>query len=311
MEKKKGSSTKKEALKIIACCLFFSIGTTSSVCTQNSEYLNQKPPGFVPKIFAPGLISIANESEFGSVFNKDATEFYYGVDRDGKSEIRFTRLVDTTWKAPKTLLSHEKYSCNDPFLSPDENRLYFISNRSLNGADSKADYDIWYIEREANGWSTQMHNAGPNINSSKNEYYISFTKEGSMYFSTNVMATGGNSRDFDINVSEFINDKYQKSFPLSDSINTKAYEADVFVAPDASYLIFCAIRKEGFGQGDLYISFKDDKGNWSKAKNMGALINTAGHELCPFVTKDGKYFFYTSNRDIYWVDATIIHTLRD
>lgn len=79
---------------------------------------------------------------------------------------------------------------------------------------------------------------------------------------------------------------------------------------DESYVIFCSIRKEGFGQGDLYISFKDDAGNWSKAKNMGSVINTTGHELCPFVTKDGKYFFYTSNQDIYWVDARIINSLK-
>ncbi|WP_130736778.1 PD40 domain-containing protein [Flavobacterium sp. J27] len=60
----------------------------------------------------------------------------------------------------------------------------------------------------------------------------------------------------------------------------------------------------------MQISFKDDIGNWSKAKNMGAIINTEGHELCPFVTKDGKYLFYTNNQDIYWVDATIISQIK-
>jgi hypothetical protein len=32
---------------------------------------------------------------------------------------------------------------------------------------------------------------------------------------------------------------------------------------------------------------------------MEDIINTENHELCPFVTKDGNYFFYTSNEDIY------------
>jgi len=101
------------------------------------------------------------------------------------------------------------------------------------------------------------------------------------------------------------------AIPMDESINTKDYEADVFVAPDEPYIIFCSIRKEGYGQGDLYISFKDDDGKWTKAKNMGEIINTEGHELCPFVTKDGKYFFYTSNQKIYWVDASIIDSLKD
>ncbi|NAY93099.1 hypothetical protein GTQ34_14365 [Muricauda sp. JGD-17] len=33
--------------------------------------------------------------------------------------------------------------------------------------------------------------------------------------------------------------------------------------------------------------------------------------ICPFVSMDGKYLFYTSNQDIYWVDASIIENYRD
>ena len=87
-------------------------------------------------------------------------------------------------------------------------------------------------------------------------------------------------------------------------------EADVFIAPNESYMIFCSIREDGFGQGDLYISFKKDDNNWTTAKNMGATINTKYHELCPVVTRDGKYFFFTSNQDIYWVDAKVIEKYR-
>ena len=60
----------------------------------------------------------------------------------------------------------------------------------------------------------------------------------------------------------------------------------------------------------MQISFKDEADNWSKSKNMGIVINTEGHELCPFVTKDGNYLFYTSNQDIYWVDASVIQELK-
>ena len=76
-------------------------------------------------------------------------------------------------------------------------------------------------------------------------------------------------------------------------------------------MIFCADRPEGLGRGDLYISFKDGNGNWTKSKNMGEKINTIGHELCPFVSKDEKYFFYTSNKDIYWVSAKVIDDFRE
>ena len=277
---------------------------------QQLIYLGQTPPTSTPKIFAPGLISKADESEFGSVFNKDATELYYGVDINGKAEIRYAKLVGENWTEPKVLLSHDKYSLNDPFLSPDENRLYFISNKALESDDVKEDYDIWYIQREGNKWNTKLINAGSNINTNKNEYYMSFTKNGSVYFSSNKDVEENRQHDFNIYSSVFKEGTFQKPKLLNDFINTNAYEADVFVSPDESYVIFCSIRKEGYGKGDLYISFKDDAGNWSKAKNMGSVINTTGHELCPFVTKDGKYLFYTSNQDIYWVDTNVIQQLK-
>ncbi|MEO1653753.1 MAG: hypothetical protein AAFU64_09420, partial [Bacteroidota bacterium] len=104
---------------------------------------------------------------------------------------------------------------------------------------------------------------------------------------------------------------FQATQVLSEAINNQHYEADVFIDPEEAYIIFCAERPEGRGRGDLYISFKKSDGSWAPSKNMGSLINTAGHELCPFVSKDGKYFFYTSNQDIYWVDARVIEELRD
>lgn len=278
---------------------------TLSITNDALKYLQQTPPSLTPEVFAPNLISTKEEYEFGSVFNKDATEFYYGVNVNGRDEIRYSRLTGESWSEPKTLLEYSAYVYNDPFLSPDENRLYFISTRTMDGKGEPKDYDIWYVERQENGWSEPI-NAGPQINSDWDEYYISFNRDGDMYFSSNKR---GNN--FDIYTSPFIDGAFQEPTRLGASVNTAAYEADVFVDPDESYIIFCARRAGGFGRGDLYISFKKPDGSWTPSKNMGELINTEGHELCPFVSNDGKYLFYTSNQDIYWVDAKIIEQYRD
>ncbi|MGD1839998.1 MAG: hypothetical protein ACFB0B_03755 [Thermonemataceae bacterium] len=273
------------------------------------QYLKQTPPSSTPEIFAPDLISDKNEYEFGSVFNKEATEFFYGVDINGRAEIRYSKLVGNEWSKPTVLLSDEEYGYNDPFLSPDEKRLYFISKKALDGPGAKEDYDIWYVERKKKGWSEPI-NAGPNINSARDEYYISFSQTGTMYFSSNVQAPKERKYDFDIYASKSIDGEFQKAVLLSESINTPSYEADVFIDPKESYIIFCANREEGLGEGDLYISFKQSDGSWTKSKNMGKAINSDKHELCPFVSKDGKYFFYTSNKDIYWVSTAIIDELK-
>jgi len=269
------------------------------------RYIDLEKPVEIPKKFATNFISKDTEKEFGSIFSADGSEFYYGLDVNGKSEIRYTKLEGNKWMDPITIISDEKYSFNDPFLSNDGKELYYISDRARDEQDTIKDYDIWYSVWEGENWSEPI-NAGEKINTDVNEYYISFTAEGTMYFASNRDKSIKRKHDFDIYSSKRINGIYQEPVKLSDSINTKAYEADVFIAPDESYIIFCSFRRSGFGKGDLYISFKDTEGNWSKSKNMGEVINTKEYELCPFVTKDGKYFFYTSNQDIYWVSAEIL-----
>ncbi len=273
------------------------------------HYIDVEKPTLLPKVFAPQVISKAKQSEFGSTFSKDGKEFFYAVNVKGKSELRYTKLDKGAWTSPVVLFANKKYKFADPFLSPDETELYFISDMQLNKADTILDHDIWYAKKQNNKWSAPI-NAGKKINSAKNEYYVSFTSEGTMYFSSNKNASANREHDFDIYYSKRIAGVYQDPVKLGDAINTKRYEADVFIAPDESYIIFSTARKDGFGNGDLYISFKNATGAWSTAKNMGAVINTKSNELCPFVSKDGKYLFYTSNSDIYWVDAKLIDSYR-
>jgi len=273
-------------------------------------YMGMKEPGLNAEMFAPNFIS-TEEQEFGSVFSKDGTEFYFGVDVGRRNEIRYSKMLDGQWTKPRTIVSHEAYSYNDPFLSNDEHRLYFISTRASDGLGEIKDVDIWYVERLDDGWSEPI-NVGSNINSSGDEYYISFTDDDSMYFASDGHTRQDTSRsDHDIYYAEFIDNEFQKPVLLDSTVNSAGYEADVFVAPDESYLIYCSTRDGGYGRGDLYISFENAEGEWTEAVNMGAAINTEHYEYCPFVTKDGKYLFYTSNQDIFWISTAVIKVLMD
>jgi len=67
---------------------------------------------------------------------------------------------------------------------------------------------------------------------------------------------------------------------------------------------------------DLYISFNNND-QWSELINMGDVINTNNNEGCPYISPDGKYFFFLSVSDkkvpeakTYWVDAKIIEQFR-
>ncbi|MEL6535779.1 MAG: hypothetical protein AAFQ98_10225, partial [Bacteroidota bacterium] len=172
---------------------------------QSSNYLSQTPPSTTPEVFAPGLISQPDAYEFGSVFNADFTEFYYSVNVQGRSETRQLLLQDGQWTAPKVILEHPSFGHNDPFLSPDEQRLYFISPRPQDGQGPAKDYDIWYVKRQGDGWSEPI-NAGPHINTQGNEYYISFTETGTMYFGSNRQ-----DNNFDIYSSAYQDGEFQEA----------------------------------------------------------------------------------------------------
>lgn len=276
---------------------------------EDLKYIDSNKPKLKPQKFASGFISKVDEYEFGSVFSKDGKSFYYAEDSNGKAEIRQTKFEQGKWTTPEVILAHPSFGFNDPFLSPDESRLYYISNKPINAQDTIDDIDIWYSEWQDSLWSKPI-NAGNVINSLRNEYYISFTKEGTMYFASNKAAEPDRKHDFDIYTSTYLNGTFQEPQKLSGAINTRRYEADVFIDPAETYIIFCSARRDGLGSGDLYISFKNQYGQWSEAKHLGPEINSEKNELCPFVTHDGKYFFYTSNQDIYWVSTAFFDQFR-
>ena len=74
------------------------------------------------------------------------------------------------------------------------------------------------------------------------------------------------------------------------------------------------MRPDGYGDFDLYVSYRKEDGTWTKAKNMGESINTPARESVSVVSPDGKYLFFMSRRngigELFWVDANIIEALR-
>jgi len=264
---------------------------------------NQPAPGTESAIFAPGVVSIDSIAEFGSTYSKDGKEFFFAIERkSGRAETHYMKLEGKQWTKSTPILVHKEYSYNDPMLSPDQKRLYFISDRPLSGSGPKKDFDIWYVERNKTGWS-EPKNAGPQINSGKNEYYVSFTSTGTMYFSSGRDVTTEHPKNYDVYFAKRDGNGFKQAEKASEAINTYNYEGDVFIAPDESYLIVASDRPGTFGAGDLFISFKTKDGGWTPVKNMGPNVNGPRFDYCPFVTADGKYLLYTRAEDIRWVDA--------
>jgi Tol biopolymer transport system component len=286
-----------------------------------------------PEIFAPGIIS-TNMNESKIAISPDGKEMAFTLMNYNHSFYTLVsmRQENGVWIKPVVVPFSGKYHDSEPYFSPDGTKLFFNSNRPLEGQNSPKDYDIWVVERKESGWGTPV-NLGPAINSDKNEVNPAVSQNGTLYFSSN--RDGGRGRN-DIYVSKFIDGKYAKPENIGDGINTPFFESGPYIAPDESYIIFNRYRSPT-GNG-LHISFRKNDGSWSQAVSMWKNINIDSDGFHGHVSPDGRYLFFTGSRNphfphpdhrltydeiveifnspfngsnnIYWVDAKIIEDLR-
>ncbi|UCE20668.1 MAG: PD40 domain-containing protein, partial [Candidatus Aminicenantes bacterium] len=146
----------------------------------------------------------------------------------------------------------------------------------------------------------------------KTELSPSISRNGTVYFhSSNIKGGYGGP---DIYRAKLMNGNYEEPENLCDSINTESMEVLPYIAPDESYLLFSSFRPGGYGDFDIYVSYKKEDGTWTKAKNLGEKINTPAREDGVVVSPDGKFLFFMSRRngigEFFWVDAKIIKELK-
>lgn len=324
---------------VAAGCSVTPCGDEEACCTQALEgpYLGQEPPGAEPAVFAQGVVS-TGMNELNSVFSPDGTEFYFSIAAGPMHWVMMaSSLRDGAWSKPEAVTFTGPYSAVDMAFSPDGNRLYFCSNRPLSGTGEPSEtVDIWYVERNGEGWSEPI-NPGPPINSEEHEFYPSLTADGTMYFQSR---RPGGPGPGDIYRSRLVDGEYREAELLPFPVNTEDSEGDALIAPDESFIIITARATEPpeTRDFDLFVSFRSKDDTWGERIWLGDKVNSDQGENCPTLSPDGRFFFFTSRRatglpgemesydelhrrwnlpgfghghgDIYWVDAGVIETLR-
>ena len=229
--------------------------------------------------------------------NSASNEAYYSLQslNEEVSVIIMVTKDENSWENRKIAEFSGQYKDLEPYLSPSGLRLYFVSNRPVSETIKETkDFDIWYVERSKQNekWS-QPINLGAPVNTEADEFYPSVTYSGNLYF-TRPNETK-ETKD-DIFYSQFKNGVYSRPSALGDSINTDGYEFNSYIAPDESFLIFSGYnREDGLGSGDLYISYRKENGNWTKAKNLRS-INSDQMDYCPFFNPSTNELYFTSGR---------------
>jgi outer membrane protein OmpA-like peptidoglycan-associated protein len=88
--------------------------------------------------------------------------------------------------------------------------------------------------------------------------------------------------------------KWSKPKPLP--FNSVAYSCGHATLNDeGNVMFFASDMPGGLGESDIYVTYRDENGNWSVPKNLGDVVNSEGDEKFPFYDPDGGYLFYASD----------------
>ncbi|MFC1604224.1 right-handed parallel beta-helix repeat-containing protein [Planctomycetota bacterium] len=265
----------------------------------DGPYFGQAPPGAVPERFAPDvynyLDSITPDNTTWGVFNADGTEYYYtalNVSDWEYSAIWYTEMEDDgRWTMPQEAsFSQTDYRDWKLTLSPDGQRLFFNSDRPTHTWN----LNIWMCERTENGWSEPI--MLPMSYSGQSDYVNSCSANGSLYYDSHRPPDG-------LFCSRPVNGQYT-DFEYHDLNSFGAWHTAI--SPDEDFMILSSDgHADGYGNDDLYISFRNPDDTWSQPENLGSNINTAGDDY--YCRISGDYLFYESGGGDYWVLLQSIH----
>lgn len=250
--------------------------------------LSLDTPSTKAMIFASGIIS-SSQNVRDITISPNNDEVYFTVFQNGfDGNIYFIKKENNVWSLPQIASFSGNNRDLEPSFSPDGQRLYFSSRRG------GSDYDIWYVERNGSEqWSSPIDIGSP-INTSANEFYPSVVSDGSIYFTAEYSNGKGGE---DIWYAKFLDNEYQTPISL-DNVNTEFDEFNAYVSTDESVIYFGSFgRTDGFGGGDIYISRKQSNNEWGSGTNLGSRYNTNALDYSPFVSPDGKYLFFTSEKE--------------
>jgi outer membrane protein OmpA-like peptidoglycan-associated protein len=88
---------------------------------------------------------------------------------------------------------------------------------------------------------------------------------------------------------------WSKPKNLGQKINSDYWESAPSIAPDGNAIYFASNRPDGYGGIDIYVSYKNEKGFWEEAINLGPSINTKGDDQTPFIHADNQSLYFSSN----------------
>jgi outer membrane protein OmpA-like peptidoglycan-associated protein len=196
---------------------------------------------------------------------------------------------------------HDEFA---PLQSPNfEEKVYFSASREdveggLRNEEGKVDLknghynsDIYSTTFENGDWAPPAHLENSLIITPRNEVLMDFTNSGkALFFFRGLTQYSG-----EVMVDTFKGENELRTLPPRFICPMIPEDGDVsFQLFNDSMLIFSSRRSGGMGGLDLYYSVYTN-GYWIPAKNFGPNVNSPYDETTPFLAKDGRTLYFSSN----------------
>ena len=194
-----------------------------------------------------------------------------------------------------------------PLLSPDGQWLYFTRAMCETNRGGKfTGTDIWMSRYDATIIDWGRPSNSEVLNDRSNSAVIGVGERGDILY---MLRTTSTKRPQGI----YASNKSSESWTKPRLLPVVGLEPDeylgAYVSPDQTIMIISMNGPDSRGREDLYISLKNEKGEWTKPKNMGATINSSGFEMSPFLSTNKRRLYFASsghpglgNGDIFYSD---------
>lgn len=203
-----------------------------------------------------------------------------------------------------------EYNEISPIISPDGKTIYFSRvSHPQNTHGPKGSQDIWFSELKNDKWTPARRLPTPLNKEDYNSLY-SITPDGNTLLIKGAYKNGAyETRGFSISK------KTARGWSAPNKVDIPGYtklskgQFDCgYLSTDGKVLVMSFSEKKNSKTDDLYVSFKQKDGSWTKPLNLGPEINTeAFTETTPFLAPDGVTLYFSSDRkggqgsnDIYY-----------
>ena len=209
-----------------------------------------------------------------------------------KTQTVLREFVDL--KKIEQLSSNNEESMPFPYLNG--TKMYFVRTIIVGSMKQRmTGQDIWSSEFDGDSWASPS-NLFDEANDNGNNAVIGVSNDGNTLYLFNSVQT---RRKLAQGIAVTRRDP-QGNWSDLEQVDVPGFKVgqglySLYVAPNEKTLLIGMSVSDSSTQSDLFVSLKNEEGNWGELKDLGSTINTEGTEITPFIGEDGTSLYFSSD----------------